>query len=90
MLGGAVTPDAQTLEHVVLRALAEDIGELDVTSAATVPQGTRAVATITQKAPGVVFGLEAAEAAFLALDPDVSLERLGSEGEWREPPAPAC
>ena len=88
MLGGAVTPDAQTLEHVVLRALAEDIGELDVTSAATVSDETRAVATITQKAPGVVFGLEAAEAAFLALDPDVSLERLGSEGEWREPPAP--
>jgi len=88
MLGGAVTPDAQTLEHVVLRALAEDIGELDVTSAATVPAGTRAVATITQKASGVVFGIAAAEAAFMTLDPDVLLERLGPEAEWREPPAP--
>jgi len=84
----SVTPDAQTLEEVVHRALAEDIGELDVTSAATVPQGTRAVATITQKAPGVVFGLAAAEAAFTALDPDVLLERLGPEAQWREPPAP--
>ena len=83
-----MTPDAQTLEEVVHRALAEDIGELDVTSAATVPQGTRAVATITQKAPGVVFGLAAAEAAFTALDPDVLLERLGPEAQWREPPAP--
>jgi len=83
-----VTPDAQTLEEVVHRALAEDIGELDVTSAATVPQGTRAVATITQKAPGVVFGLAAAEAAFTALDPDVLLERLGPEAQWREPTAP--
>ena len=83
-----MTPDAQTLEQVVLRALAEDIGELDLTSAATVPLGTRAVATITQKAPGVVFGLEAAEVAFTTLDPDVLLERLGPEGEWREPPAP--
>jgi nicotinate-nucleotide pyrophosphorylase (carboxylating) len=81
-------PDVQTLDQLVLHALAEDVGALDVTSAATVPEGTRAIATITQKAAGVVFGLEAAEAAFLALDPDVALERLGPEGAWREPPAP--
>ncbi|CAA9513978.1 MAG: Quinolinate phosphoribosyltransferase [decarboxylating] [uncultured Solirubrobacteraceae bacterium] len=79
---------SHTLEQVVLRALAEDVGDIDVTSEATVPAGTRAVATITQKAPGVVFGLDAAEAAFVALDPDVTLERLGPEGQWREPPAP--
>jgi nicotinate-nucleotide pyrophosphorylase (carboxylating) len=83
-----VTPDAQTLDQLVLRALAEDVGEADVTSQATVPEGTRATATITQKVPGVVFGLDAAEATFMALDPDVALERLGPEGEWAEPPAP--
>ncbi|HTN25297.1 MAG TPA: carboxylating nicotinate-nucleotide diphosphorylase [Solirubrobacteraceae bacterium] len=82
-----MTPDAQTLEQLVMQALAEDVGEADVTSQATVPAGTRAVATITQKAPGVVYGLEAAEATFQALDPDVRLERLGSEGAWTEPPA---
>ena len=81
-----MTPDAQTLDQFVLRALAEDVGEGDVTSQATVPAGTRAVATITQKAPGVVFGLDAAEAVFLALDPDAALERLGDEGAWNEPP----
>jgi nicotinate-nucleotide pyrophosphorylase (carboxylating) len=78
----------QTLDLLVLHALAEDVGAVDVTSEATVPAGTRAVATITQKAAGVVFGLEAAEATFLSLDPDVVLERLGPEGVWREPPAP--
>jgi len=82
-----VTPDVQPLGQLVLRALAEDVGALDVTSAATVPAGTRAVATITQKAAGVVFGLDAAEATFLAVDSDVELERLGPEGQWREPPA---
>jgi nicotinate-nucleotide pyrophosphorylase (carboxylating) len=81
-------PDVQTLAQLVLQALAEDVGALDVTSAATVPDGTSAVATITQKAAGVVFGLEAAEATFRALDRDVVLERLGPEGAWREPPAP--
>ncbi len=83
-----VTDDAQTLHALVLRALAEDLGDGDVTSQATVPTGTRAVATITQKAAGVVFGLDAAEATFRELDPDVVLERLGPEGEWRDPPAP--
>ena len=83
-----MTPDAQTLEQLVLRALAEDVGDRDVTSEATVPVGTRAVATIMQKAPGVMFGLDAAEATFCALDLDVEIERLGPEGEWREPPAP--
>jgi nicotinate-nucleotide pyrophosphorylase (carboxylating) len=83
-----VPPDAQTLDQLVLNALAEDVGDADVTSEATVPAGTRATATITQKAPGVVYGVDAAEATFLALDPDVELQRLGPEGEWREPPAP--
>ncbi|MDP1847400.1 MAG: carboxylating nicotinate-nucleotide diphosphorylase [Solirubrobacteraceae bacterium] len=83
-----MSPDAQTLAELVGRALAEDVGAGDVTSQATVAAGTRAVATITQKAPGVIFGADAAEAVFRALDPDVRLERLGPEGEWREPPAP--
>jgi nicotinate-nucleotide pyrophosphorylase (carboxylating) len=72
------------LADLVARALEEDVGTGDVTSAATVPETARAVATITQKAPGVVFGLDAAEAVFAALDPDAHIERLGPEGEWRE------
>jgi nicotinate-nucleotide pyrophosphorylase (carboxylating) len=72
------------LDDLVARALAEDVGAGDVTTLATVPESARAVATITQKAPGVVFGLDAAEAVFRALDPDVALTRLGPEGEWRE------
>jgi nicotinate-nucleotide pyrophosphorylase (carboxylating) len=72
------------LADLVRRSLQEDVGTGDLTSLATVPETARAVATITQKAPGVVFGLDAAEAVFRALDPGVVLERLGPEGEWRE------
>jgi nicotinate-nucleotide pyrophosphorylase (carboxylating) len=76
---------AQTvIEELVARALAEDVGDGDVTTAATVPADARARATITQKAPGVVFGLDAAEQTFRSLDPDVALERLVAEGQWRE------
>src|ERR1700760_430091 len=66
------------------RALAEDVGGGDVTTEATVPEGARARATIRQKAPGVISGLAAAEAVFRRVDPDVTTERLGPEGEWRE------
>jgi nicotinate-nucleotide pyrophosphorylase (carboxylating) len=76
---------AQTdIEQLVARALAEDVGDGDVTTAATVPADARARAITTQKAPGVVFGLDAAEQTFRALDPGVALERLVAEGEWRE------
>jgi nicotinate-nucleotide pyrophosphorylase (carboxylating) len=76
--------DPAAVDDVVRRALQEDVGVGDVTTQATVPPGARARARITQKAPGVVFGLEAAEKAFAALDPDVRLERLCAEGDWRD------
>jgi nicotinate-nucleotide pyrophosphorylase (carboxylating) len=69
---------------IVTRALAEDVGTGDVTTAATVPDGARAAALITQKAPGVVFGLDIAEETFRTLDPEIGFERLGNEGEWRD------
>jgi nicotinate-nucleotide pyrophosphorylase (carboxylating) len=69
---------------VVARALAEDVGAGDLTTQATVPPGAGAVARITQKAPGVVFGLDCAQATFRALDPDARFERLADEGAWRE------
>ncbi|MBO0768699.1 MAG: carboxylating nicotinate-nucleotide diphosphorylase [Solirubrobacterales bacterium] len=76
------------LKALVARALAEDIGSGDVTNQATVPAGTRARAEITQKAPGVIYGLDAAEETFRQLDPYVKPIRTGPEGTWREPRAP--
>ena len=72
------------LGGVVARALAEDVGAGDVTTAATVPEHARARATITQKAPGVVFGLDVAIETFRALDPELTADPLVAEGEWRE------
>jgi nicotinate-nucleotide pyrophosphorylase (carboxylating) len=80
--------DPTFVADVVARALTEDAGGGDVTTQATVPEGARATATITQKAPGVVFGLDAAEEAFRQADPGVGLERLAPEGVWQEPGTP--
>jgi nicotinate-nucleotide pyrophosphorylase (carboxylating) len=69
---------------LVRRALEEDVGPCDVTTEATVDADIRARALITQKAPGAIYGLEAAATAFALLDPAVRAERLLTEGVWRE------
>jgi nicotinate-nucleotide pyrophosphorylase (carboxylating) len=71
-------------QEVVARALAEDLGDGDLTTEATVPAAARARGLVTQKAPGVIFGLEAAEGVFRALDPQLAAERACAEGQWRE------
>ena len=73
------------LPEIVEAALGEDVGSGDATTLATVDAAARARATITQKAPGVVFGLDAAEATFAQLDPAAAFERLSPEGVWQEP-----
>jgi nicotinate-nucleotide pyrophosphorylase (carboxylating) len=73
------------LDDLIARALAEDLGEAgDVTAQATVPEDLRGRATVRQKAPGVVAGLDAFERVLHAVDPDLSFEPLTEEGVWRE------
>ena len=73
------------LRALVQHALDEDLGQAgDVTVKATVPLGTRAHASITQKAPGVISGLRAAELAFTLLDERTTLTRRVEEGAWRD------
>jgi nicotinate-nucleotide pyrophosphorylase (carboxylating) len=80
--------NAGELSALVRRALDEDIGPGDVTTEATVDARARARALIAQKAPGAIYGLDAAETAFALLDPDVRRERLVGEGVWREQGGP--
>jgi nicotinate-nucleotide pyrophosphorylase (carboxylating) len=79
---------AEELAELVRMALREDLGSGDVTAEATVAADVRARALITQKAPGVIYGLEAAEAVFAQLDPDVRCRRLVEQGVWREDGGP--
>jgi nicotinate-nucleotide pyrophosphorylase (carboxylating) len=73
------------MQDLIDRALAEDIGAGDLTSAAVVPQGARARARIEQRAAGVPAGLEVAAAVFRRLDPGVRWEARAADGDWREP-----
>lgn len=76
------------LRELVEVALREDVGSGDVTTAATVAEDSRARALITQKAPGSIYGLEAAATVFALLDPDARIEQLVVEGVWREDGGP--
>lgn len=75
---------ASDVAELVAGALAEDVGDGDVTSLATVPDGTRAVATVTQKEPGVVYGLDVAREVFRQCDAAIAFEPLAAEGCWRD------
>jgi nicotinate-nucleotide pyrophosphorylase (carboxylating) len=84
-----MSPDLDAVTVALVRAaLLEDVGTGDVTTTATVDAHADAQARITQKAPGVIYGLDVAEAVFAQLDPDARFERLVAEGEWREQGGP--
>jgi nicotinate-nucleotide pyrophosphorylase (carboxylating) len=73
--------------RVVYAALAEDVGAGDVTTEATVDADASGEAELLLKEPGVVCGLDAAEAVFRALDADVRFEALVDEGAAVEGPS---
>jgi nicotinate-nucleotide pyrophosphorylase (carboxylating) len=68
---------------LVARALAEDLGAGDVTAEAVVPEDAIGRATITQKEPGVLFGLDVAAEVFRQAGAG-ELEAVAGEGEWRD------
>lgn len=72
------------LLDLIDRALAEDLGDGDVTAEATIPWDLQAVATITQKQPGVIAGIHAAAEVFSRVDEHLQLAVLGPEGIWRD------
>ena len=65
---------------LVRLALAEDVGVGDVTSAAIVPAGLRATATLTARGDCAVSGVLVAAEVFRALDPAAETTALVQDG----------
>src|SRR3954471_21139080 len=78
-----MTELAAEIEDLVARALAEDMGEGDITTEATVPAETQARARIVQKESGVVFGLALVAEAMRQCGVE-HVDNLVVEGQWRE------
>jgi len=72
------------MSDLIDRALAEDLGDGDLTTRAVVPAGAQARATIVQKQAGVIAGLGVARAVFERLDRELVWVAHCPEGNWRE------
>ncbi len=68
------------IERLVTQALAEDIGDGDIT-AQLIPAGTAARARIITREDAVLCGIPWAEAVFARLDPAIDIRWLAAEGE---------
>jgi nicotinate-nucleotide pyrophosphorylase (carboxylating) len=72
------------IESLIDQALAEDVGDGDLTTEALVEPGRGARARIERKEAGVIFGLEIAEAVFRRLDPALDWQTVEAEGAWHD------
>lgn len=80
-----LTPLApEAYRDLVRRALAEDIGAGDITTAATVGSEQQARAVVLAKSTCVIAGLEVAFEAFRQLDPDVHTVTYRGDGSLCE------
>ena len=78
MTASLLCPDAflspLAIDEAVARALEEDLGRAgDVTSVATIPDGTRGRAVMAARKAGVIAGLPVAAAVFRRLDPAIEI-----------------
>ena len=74
--------NGETVEDVVRRAFAEDLGcGGDITSEATVPAGSRIAGRIVARREGVIAGVDAACCAFRLLDDAVEISVECGDGE---------
>jgi nicotinate-nucleotide pyrophosphorylase (carboxylating) len=77
---------ADSLDRVVAAALAEDVGNGDLTTQGVVPAEARCLAELLVKERGVLCGVRVAARVFQTLDPDVTVEALVEEGARIEGP----
>jgi nicotinate-nucleotide pyrophosphorylase (carboxylating) len=70
---------------IVRRALEEDVGQGDVTSAWTLPPGLSGRGVFLCKASGVLAGLEVAREVFFQVSPEIQLDALRRDGDAIEP-----
>ena len=74
------------IEEAVRAALLEDLGRAgDVTSNATIPVDAKAKAMLVSREDGILSGIELAEAAFRAIDPELKFKGLAADGDRLKP-----
>jgi nicotinate-nucleotide pyrophosphorylase (carboxylating) len=77
--------DKEYIHSFIANALAEDVGDGDHTSLATIPAGTRGKAKLLVKDPGILAGVELALEIFKQVDPDLKVDALLHDGAEIKP-----
>ena len=74
-------PEQAEIDRVIFAALAEDIGDGDVTTDNTIPEDSRLTGSFLAKETGVLAGVEVARRTFALLDPRVRFHVVLGDGE---------
>ncbi|MGZ3872290.1 MAG: carboxylating nicotinate-nucleotide diphosphorylase [Mucilaginibacter sp.] len=77
--------DKQLIDQFILNALAEDVGDGDHTSLATIPAGTKGKAKLLVKDEGILAGVELALEIFKLVNPELKVKVLINDGEKVKP-----
>ena len=70
-----------TMEEIIKKALAEDLGSGDHTSLSTIPENATGRAELLIKEDGVVAGIQVAEQVFKTVDPNLKFIGLMDDGQ---------
>ena len=76
-----ITLDPEIIYEAVNHALDEDLGRGDITSRSVIRSGVRARGSFLAKQDFILAGLEVAEAAFNAFDPEMQIESSATDGD---------
>jgi nicotinate-nucleotide pyrophosphorylase (carboxylating) len=76
-----VPPSDDALDDIIRRALAEDLGDGDVTTLNTIPPDAEYTGDFLVKAPGVIAGLQVAARVFATLDHAVQFQAFAPDGD---------
>ncbi|TET56129.1 MAG: carboxylating nicotinate-nucleotide diphosphorylase, partial [Dehalococcoidia bacterium] len=85
-----MSPDRDLIEEVIERALAEDLGQGDVTTAALISMHQPGIGFIVIKEEGVLAGIELARQVFQRVDPQLKVELLLEDGARVKPGSKAA
>ena len=85
-----MSPDRDLIEEVIERALAEDLGQGDVTTAALISMHQPGVGFIVIKEEGVLAGIGLTKQVFRRVDPQLEVELLLEDGARVKPGSKAA
>jgi nicotinate-nucleotide pyrophosphorylase (carboxylating) len=77
--------ERDAITRVVEQALAEDLGDGDVTSLGTVPEDATCTARVVVKETGIVAGIPVVRAVFETLDPTLAVDEVAADGDRSAP-----